>query len=213
MKPVVTLILVPGKTLIELDALISATHQDDVEVTDHPVEKGANITDHARRKPPTVTLEGLVSNTPVNRTQQTRTLNLLGGVTIVSNTDADSPAGVQGISEETYQKLQALAEDRPLVTVATPRRTHKNMILTSLTAPEDSRTGDALRFTATFKNVRFAEVRRKEIVTKKEPKARGKVATGKQVAKPATPEQERSLLHQGSGGADNLLKNVKGLFN
>lgn len=49
---------------IEFDATQSEGHDDTVSITDHPVEVGANVADHARPEPTRFTLEGIVSPIP-----------------------------------------------------------------------------------------------------------------------------------------------------
>jgi len=51
--------------IIIFDAIMKETHEGDVEVTEHPVEKGGDIADHARVKLPRLVIEGLVTNTPI----------------------------------------------------------------------------------------------------------------------------------------------------
>lgn len=191
--PFITLILAPGKALLELDAVVAETHQTDVEVTEHPVEVGANVSDHARLKAGTLTIEGIVSNTPLNRTQARRVV-AASGVRFESTSTGDAPAGAPGYAEGAYAKLLAVIYDRQLVTIVTQIRTYKKMIMTSLTVPRNAQTGDAVRFSASFKEVRLAEVRLQEIIVKKEPKARKKVNVGKQVAKPADTATKDSVV-------------------
>lgn len=54
-----------GKLVVfQFDATTSEDPTDAVTITDHPVEQGANIVDHARDEPERITLEGIVTNTP-----------------------------------------------------------------------------------------------------------------------------------------------------
>lgn len=50
---------------IWIDVSIKETHGLSAEVTDHPVERGANVADHIRPMPRTFTMDGLVTNTPI----------------------------------------------------------------------------------------------------------------------------------------------------
>jgi hypothetical protein len=49
---------------IYFDAIISETHSNKSELTEHPVELGSDVTDNIRHDPESFTLEGIVSNTP-----------------------------------------------------------------------------------------------------------------------------------------------------
>lgn len=54
--------------VLEFDAVMAETHLAQADVTEHPVEVGANISDHVRPKLRVVTTEILITNTPVNET-------------------------------------------------------------------------------------------------------------------------------------------------
>lgn len=46
---------------IRLDAVLSESPEDSLAITDHPVEQGANVVDHAREEPTRLSIEGIVS--------------------------------------------------------------------------------------------------------------------------------------------------------
>lgn len=55
-----------GQTIfVSFDATISETIEDLATITDHPVEDGVVISDHARDEPPTVLIEGIITNVPM----------------------------------------------------------------------------------------------------------------------------------------------------
>lgn len=47
------------------DVVSNETHDAVMQITSHPVEEGANVSDHARPEPIRLTVEGYVSNTPL----------------------------------------------------------------------------------------------------------------------------------------------------
>lgn len=51
-------------TVFQFDSLIAETHEDTLTITDHPVEEGVDVSDHAREEPTRLTLEGFISNVP-----------------------------------------------------------------------------------------------------------------------------------------------------
>jgi hypothetical protein len=201
-----TLLFRPTPTQIAdlvLDAAENVAYTADVEATDHPVEAGANVTDHARLKPRQVVITGIISNTPVNAAQQSRLVKAGGADYITTG------SGTVGYAETALARLEQLRGQT--LTVVTPLRAYSDMMLISLNIPKDAKTGDAVRFTATFKEIRFAELQRKIVAVPKEPKARGKTNVGKQNGEQATPEGkaevEKSLLTKGGealGGRDFL---------
>lgn len=126
----------------EIDVALSEDHAFDSEVTVHPVEVGADIADHARARPITVALEGIVSDTPIgdlaSRRQQ---------FTLINGEAFARP------SEEAFAFLQAIRDAREPVSIETSLRSYDNMMLQSLSVPRSTGNGDALRFRATFVQV------------------------------------------------------------
>ena len=185
----VTLLFRKSKTKIgalELDATLSEQHRSEVEVTDNPVEKGAAVSDHARSKPDVVTIEGVVSNfAPPSVEAQPQQWTAPNGVTWISRSEADMERAGRA-----YAELLELKENAQLVQVVTALRTYENMVLVSLDVPRDTGTGKALRFTATFRQIRLVENRR-VTVTRTEPKTKRKEDLG---SKPAARTKGRSLL-------------------
>jgi hypothetical protein len=183
-----------------LDASITESHQAEVEVTEHPVEQGANIADHTRAKPESLTLEGLISNTPLNRTQTRRLVESLG-VVFESNSAEDAVFGQPGRAEAAYVTLREIKEAGQLITVVTGLRVYEDMVMTSLLVPRDARTGEALRFTASFKQIRLVKNKTTTQVVAKEPKAKGKAKLGK---KP-TPEELEAANAKGKEALGGLI--------
>lgn len=130
-----------------IDAIITEESGLDAEVTEYPVESGAVITDHVRNLPGTLELEFVVSDTPIGEAASAR------------------PADVVP-STEARQKLEALRATRQPFAVITPRRTYASMVFTSLRFPLDGTTGDALRATATLKEIQIVDVRRVSVQLK-----------------------------------------------
>lgn len=50
--------------VIQLDAIQTESPEDTLTITDHPVEMGANVVDHAREQPARISIEGVVSSLP-----------------------------------------------------------------------------------------------------------------------------------------------------
>jgi hypothetical protein len=192
--------------VIELDATISESHNGEVEVTEHPVEEGFNVTDHARAKPDVLTLTGIISNTPLNRTQALRKVADQSGFVFETSAGTAQKVGAPGYAEEAFAKLQALRTSGKVLTVQTRYRSYTDMLLTSLVVPRDASTGDALKFTAVFKHVRIVRNRETRAVAK-EPKAKSKVAKGKQ-APAVTPEatKKKSIAFELRENAGTMLK-------
>lgn len=123
---------------LELDATLSTGHTSKVAVTKHPVETGSKIADNVRPDEQTVEIEGFITDTPLFET-------LLG---------ERFAKGEARRTTAAILTLYALQEQAVLITVITPRRVYRNMILQSLSIPEER--SEAVKFTGTFESVRFA---------------------------------------------------------
>ena len=147
-----------------VDASITEDHVADVDTTENPVEQGTDITDHARPKQRVLTMEGVVSNAATTS----------GGT-------ADPTRAVTA-----YKQLIALHDTPALVTIVTSLETYTNMLMTHLSVPRDAKTGQAVRFTASFKEVQIVETQTIQIA-RKVPKTMKNANLGKQAATPAAP--------------------------
>jgi hypothetical protein len=171
-----------------LDATITENHTRENETTDSPVEEGVDFTDHIRRKPVALTLEGIVTDTPA--LGPTR-LDELG---INTGRDGAQPEGSRitatvSRSRQALEQLEAIMAARQPITVATKLATYPNMVLTQLTIPRAAGNGDALRFSATLREVRTVKTARARIavkVNKSDNRVKPKLDEGQKPGKPAT---------------------------
>lgn len=117
-------------------------HTDELAITQHPVEQGAAITDHAYKLPPAVTIEAGWSNSPSPMGSSLIDLpgQIIQGLIDTFNIFSTAPNFVQGI----YDQLLELQDTATLVTVITGKRTYENMLITHLDTRTTSETEFAL---------------------------------------------------------------------
>lgn len=144
-----------------IDAAPVETHTLDSATTDHPIEDGADVTDHIRVLPDRVTIEGIVSNTPIGLAAEVRSS---ASQFLVESTGgeitADTP--LRGLpADDALALLKQIRADREPVTVVTTIETYENMVMESLTIPQG--TGDALQFRATFREIQIVKTERTSI--------------------------------------------------
>lgn len=189
---------------IELDCSISESHTSEVEVTEHPVEVGSAVSDHARRKPLGLTIEGMITDTPVDDDLR------------IENKAEGFQRGKVHRAKDAYQDLCALRDAGEAVTIVTALHTYKNMVLTSLAIPRNSDTGEALRFTAQFKEIRTVESGTVEVTTTKPKTTTGKSRKkiGKKPSKPVDPRTGLAKISDGASEAASdtfaLIRGVTG---
>ena len=120
-----------------VDASLSESHDYDDEVTQFPVEKGSDITDNKRKRPLKVTIEGLVTDTPLGQFARHSTRQ-------------------SGLPTDTARaKLLAVRDaDEPII-IVTSLDLYKNMLLTSLSFPREGGEPHQLHFKVEFVQVTF----------------------------------------------------------
>lgn len=133
---------------ISLPVVLEETWEDELQITEHPVEMGPEISDHAFKRTPLVTMQCGWSNADY--------AGLLG--TSVKTFASGSLPGSQYIME-VYSQLLALQETRKPFDVVTSLRSYTSMLFKSLVVKKDQKTGNALMVTATLKHIRIVETK------------------------------------------------------
>lgn len=127
--------------VIELDATLNEIQTFDQEMTKFPVENDVDISDHVRNLPSTITISGLISNFPVQ---------------VVANIDrALTQSAFANRVNVAYDKLLDIRNKKAICDVVAYLRLFSNMIMTNLSIPRSGNTGDALHFSATFRELRI----------------------------------------------------------
>ena len=137
---------------------IEEVHHDELEITDHPVEQGAAISDHAFKRPAELILTLGWSNSP-------SIVGLLPGV--ISGLQGTSAPGLQSTLSgantnqirETYANLLQLQVGRIPFDVYTGKRAYTNMLLKGLSTTTNKDTENSLIVTAILRQVIIVQTR------------------------------------------------------
>jgi hypothetical protein len=121
------------------DGVMSTETEEQLTITSHPVQSGANISDHAYREPTRISMEIFMSDVMASR--QPGQFN--------SYVDKSVSA---------YRRLLDLQRSRIPVSVHTRLGTYQNMLIETISAPDDASTRDGLRCTVTLREVLVAKV-------------------------------------------------------
>jgi hypothetical protein len=128
-----------------IDASVTEGHKYTATLTKYPVESGSPIADNVTKEPKQVTIEGIVSDTPIGNAIAAR-----------QRTQASPDTTLEFLpSDEALARLEAIFEAEEPVTIETSLKRYENMVLIDLDVPRDAETGDALHFTATFEQVKI----------------------------------------------------------
>lgn len=136
-------VLITTKSIGPVTVAVSIEERltDEVTLTDHPVEVGADITDHAYRRPSEVVMQCGWSNSDYAA--------LLGALKAIFNGSLPSDDYVSSV----YAQLLAIQQARQPFSVTTTRRKYDNMMITSLTTVTDVKTNSVLIVTASMREI------------------------------------------------------------
>lgn len=118
------------------DVLIEETLTDQVTITDHPVEMGAQISDHAVINPTEITLQ----------------LGWTNSKTFFQRATGGASPDIDGA----YEKLLKLKNERKPFDVITNKRTFSNMVIKTLEVTTDQKTNSVLLVKAHLRQIIFA---------------------------------------------------------
>lgn len=175
--------------LVEFDVVTRETHSTTSTITSHAVERGANLTDFKRPGNRIISLECVVSNTPLNvpgfsgkndnSSNVTMSTQALPGV-------VGSKAVTKQFSREfnrvkdMFDELYSLTENAPILTVATDVMVYENVQMINVSAPRTADDGDSISFTVDMVQIRIAETRMIEQPTPTQPRGRRATNNGGQ---------------------------------
>lgn len=126
---------------ISIEATIEEVYADVLHMTQHPVEIGAPITDHAYKRPMEVVIKCAWSNGSIE-----------AAIGMVSALFSGSMSGQDYVSG-VYSQLLALQESRELFEIVTTKRQYSNMQIVALQCKVDERTSSILSVIATCREI------------------------------------------------------------
>lgn len=138
-----------GVAGIVVDATVSEEHLTTCDLTENPVEDGAKVTDHVQLKPAQLTIEGVISDSPLGYAYIGNIQNLVRSVATLF--------GKSARSVDAYNDLLNLQKSRQPFTVTTGLKRYKNMIMTELSVPRTAQTGAAIHFRAVMREIRIVK--------------------------------------------------------
>lgn len=124
------------------EVIVSEKHVDTIEVASHPVQSGANISDHAWIKPGEIVM----------------TCGFAGGGSLLDRVDTRVLGASVGLSpEEVYQQLLELQQMCEPFEVVTSKRTYSNMLLKQIDVTTDKQNKHSLMCTLSMVQVLISD--------------------------------------------------------
>jgi hypothetical protein len=150
---------------IEIETTIEETHSDALQITEHPVESGASITDHSFKKPSEVVLKCGWSNSSL-KALVGAIGGLLSGATMLSstfvsgsNTKSDYVGGI-------YSQLLKMQQSRQPISISTSIRQYDNMLIIGLQVTRDQKSANVLMVQATCREIVIVSTQSKTLPPK-----------------------------------------------
>lgn len=170
--------------LIVPSVVISEKHSDALEITEHPVEVGAAVSDHAYKRPSEVVMQ----------------VGFAGGGSLLDFIDTTSYGISAGLSpRETYQQLLDLQNSRVPFDVVTGKRLYNNMLIRALEVTTERTTENVLSAVLTLREVIITSTTTTTVAPKADMKLGAETsAIQNSGVKTPTPKSE-SLLSQLAG--------------
>lgn len=145
------------------DAILREEHTTSIRTTDHPIQSGANISDHAFVLPCRLTMEIGVSDV------------------MASSSGLFTSGPTRSVSA--YQTLLQLQQARLPISIMTDLNLYKNMLIEHMNAPKTYQTARALRATVQFKEIIMAMVSTTKVSAR--PQTTGQTNVGQVQPEPA----------------------------
>jgi hypothetical protein len=122
------------------DAFLRVDHTSKLNITQHPIETGANVSDHAFLEPAELVMEIGMSNSAKS----------------IVNGQFDSS---RSRSVTAFALLKELQAQRIPLQIHTRLCNYKNMLIESIVAPDDYKTQYSLKATVTFREIMIASTK------------------------------------------------------
>lgn len=131
---------------VEFDCSVEEVHTDAVEKTEHPIEEGSDTSDHIRKLPSTIEVNGIVTNTP---------LVFLASVQAPSPVTDDIFPTNDRVGTA-YKELREAQANGELVDVVTSLRKYKNMVIESISVIRNAQNGNVLNCSMLLSEMQIA---------------------------------------------------------
>ena len=176
--------------LIVPSVVVSEKHSDTLEITEHPVEIGAAVADHAYKRPSEVVME----------------VGFAGGGSLLDFVDTSSIGLSLGLSpQETYQELLGLQNSRIPFDVVTGKRLYSNMLIRALEVTTDKTTENVLSAVLTLREVLITQTQQITVANKSDMKDGASTSAVANAGTKTTKPPNDSLLKMGVDGFSSLF--------
>ena len=175
----------PDTNLIVPSVVISEKHSDSLEITEHPVEVGAAVSDHAYRRPSEVVMQ----------------VGFAGGGSLLDLLDTTSYGLSVGLSpKEVYQNLLDLQNSREPFDVVTGKRIYSNMLMRAMEVTTDRTSENVLSAVLTLREVIITSTTTTQVAAKADMKLGADTSAVENTGVKTHVPKDQSVLVKLTGG-------------
>ncbi|MBD2782542.1 MULTISPECIES: phage baseplate protein [Xenorhabdus] len=184
--------------MIVPSVVISEQHQDATEITEHPVQRGAAISDHAYDTPSEVVME----------------IGFAGGGSLIDMFDLGTGASLGKSPTEIYEQLLKLKSSKEPFDVTTGKRQYKNMLIRAIAVTTDKTSENVLMVTLTLREVIIVETQKADATIAPPERMQFPLDTSgvsdKGTKTSIVPKENKSILVHAKEGGENFFSNILG---
>ena len=136
---------------IELDAVLSETHVNQVRLTKNPIELGADITDHSIVEAKRINIVAQVSDNPLGSAAFGQIIDLVTGLFGTSTTQNITR------SNAAYAAIVQLMETREPIEIQTKLKLYSDMLITGLSTTQDKNSSRIVLMTLNLEEALITE--------------------------------------------------------
>lgn len=134
---------------VDIDGFVQEEHTLSCDVTKNPVEDGADVTDHVQLESAKLTIDGIVTDSPIRLGVISNFVNAGRAITNLFSTTKRSI--------DAYNQLESLWKSREPFTVVTSLKRYENMVFEELSVPRNSLNSNSISFSASLMQIRIAK--------------------------------------------------------
>lgn len=123
-----TMLISPTHGDIYFDAVLQTEHRFEVSVTEHPIQSGSSVTDHAYVHPDSVTLE-------------------------IGMSDVMAQDGEDSHSSNMFALLKEVMYSREPITLVTRFQTYEDMVITAMSVPDNYAVMNGMKANITLQHI------------------------------------------------------------
>lgn len=128
---------------------LTEKHKMSFKLGDHPLQNGVTVTDHVTAEPRKVTIDCIISNHSLSKDGKGATVKI----------DGSENGEKSNVALEKFEQVKSLANKREPVRLVCSLEVYPKMVITSIDFDRDEKSGSAIRFSMTLREIRTVDIR------------------------------------------------------